>query len=176
MRTNQNAGSDIFLLLSPASSASKLDGTPRTVRRTLPYDQQYACQDHLSFSTVLTGKSGRRFYVDLTPTQQKMLLRQPNQVVNTPKKQLKETQVTNKLLQQFIDRVASSSKERGRNAAHRTGIQSTGQKFHRGSETRRRESPGCECRRRHHHGQAVVTAWSALGLSQQRNRLRVSST
>ncbi len=49
-----------------------------------------------------------------------MLFRQANQVVNTPKNQLKETQLTNKLLQQFIDRVASSSKERGRNAAHRT--------------------------------------------------------
>jgi hypothetical protein len=40
-------------LLSPALSATKQDGTPSTVCRTLPNNQHNNSQDHVSYSTVL---------------------------------------------------------------------------------------------------------------------------
>ena len=117
--TNLNRCSGISLLLSPVASGAKQAGTPSTVRSTLPTDENHG-QDHVSYSAALIGASGRRFYVDLTPAQESMLLRKANRYVNAPKNQLKETLLTNKLFQQFIDLVASSSKERGQKAAYRT--------------------------------------------------------
>jgi hypothetical protein len=118
--TNHNVCYGTSLLLSPAASGAKQDGTPSTVRRTLPNDEHYLGHYHVSYSTALKGASGRRFYVDLTPAQESILLRKANRYVNAPKNQLKETLLTNRLFQQFIDLVASSSKERGRKAADRS--------------------------------------------------------
>ena len=100
-----------------------------------------------------------------------MLLRKANRYVNAPKNQLKETLLTNKLLQQFIDLVASSSKERGRKAADR-------------SEARVRENSFTEDQKRAAASRLAASAaaagaagrpdkpWSALGPLQQRRRLR----
>ncbi len=73
-------------------------------------DEYYLGHYHVSYSTAVKGASGRRFYVDLTPAKERMLLRKAKRYVNAPQNQLKETLLTNKLFQQFIDLVASSSK------------------------------------------------------------------
>ena len=77
------------LIPSPVASITKQDSTPSSVRRTLPNDQRHTFQDHVSYSTALNGASGRRFYLDLTPTQESMLLRKANRYVNAPRNQLR---------------------------------------------------------------------------------------
>ena len=87
--------------------------TLSNMRHIFPAEQHV----YVTETTKLVGVSVKRFYVDLTPAQETMLLRKANRYVNAPKNQLKETLLTNKLLQQFIDLVASSSKERGRKSS-----------------------------------------------------------
>ena len=95
-----------------------------------------------------------------------------NRYVNAPKNQLNETLLTNKPLQQFIDLVASSSKERGRKAADRPEARVLNDCFtedqKRATASRLAASAAAAAGAAGRPGKL----WSALRPPQQRRRLR----
>ncbi len=75
--------------------------TLSNMHHIFPAEQQKYFHEHATETSKLVGVSVKRFFVDLTPAQESMLLRKANRYVNAPKNQLKETLLTNKLFQQL---------------------------------------------------------------------------
>jgi hypothetical protein len=127
--------------------------------------------EYVTETTKVVGVSVKRFYVDLTPAQETMLLQKANRYVNAPKNQLKETLLTNRRFQQFVELAASSSKERGRKAADRYEARVQEKNF---AEDQRRAATSRLAAS--NAGESAAgrpdKPWSALDPLQQRRRLR----